>query len=228
MTILGIETATAVCGAAVTRDGRVVAEASVEQKNVHAEKLLGLIHSAMDEAGVALDELDGVAISIGPGSFTGLRIGLSVAKGLAYAASKPVVAVPTLKALAMRSFHAGNIEPSGFILAALDARRDEVYCQLYGSNKTGLVPVWDARDMTVMELMSGIGTRNVLLTGDAQSKILAYPEASQGITFVGEKLSRCDAGSVALLGQTLLEAGSTEDLATLEPRYIKDFFLKKQ
>ena len=226
MKVLGIETATEVCAAAIVSDGHVVAESSVAKKNTHAEKLLVLISTVLEEAAATIDGIDGIAVSIGPGSFTGLRIGLSVAKGLAYAASKPLVAVPTLVALAQRALDAGKVEPGGFVLAALDARRDEVYCQLFGVTGTGLTPVWDARDMTTAELIGEIDTRDVLLTGDGSMKILSHAGASHRLTFVGEELSRCGAGSVALLGHTLLGEGRTEDPSTLEPRYIKDFFLK--
>jgi len=224
--VLGIETATSICSAAVVKDGRVIAEASVEKKNVHAEKLLGLIRKVLEEAATTVDGIAGIAVSIGPGSFTGLRIGLSVAKGLAYASFKPLVAVPTLEALAYRTFSAGKVAPGGFVLAALDARRDEVYCQLSGMDSSGLTPVWDARDMTVTELIEEIGACAVTLSGDASMKILSHSGASDRMTFVGEELSRCSAGSVALLGHRLLEEGKTEDPSTLEPRYIKDFFLK--
>jgi len=223
--VLGIETATEVCAAAIVRDGRVIAEASLDKKNVHAEKLLVLIHTVLEETTTAMDGIDGIAVSIGPGSFTGLRIGLSVAKGLAYATSKPIVAVPTLVALAQRTLDAGKVEPGGFVLAALDARRDEVYCQLFNVTGAGLTSVWDARDMTTTELIGEIDSRDVLLTGDGSMKILSHAGSLRRLRFVGEELSRCSAGNVALLGHRLLGEGRTEDPSTLEPRYIKDFFL---
>ncbi len=226
MKVLGIETATEVCAAAIARDGRVIAEVSVDKKNVHAERLLALISTVLEETATTVDGIDGIAVSIGPGSFTGLRIGLSVAKGLAYASSKPLVAVPTLEALAYRAFHAGKVETGGSVLAALDARRDEVYCQLFSVAGTDLTPVWDARDLTTTELISEIDTRDVILTGGGSMKILLHAGPSHRMAFAGEELSRCSAGSVALLGHRLLGEGRTEDPSTLEPRYIKDFFLK--
>ena len=80
MTLLGIETATAVCGVALVRDGAVLAEKAVEERYAHAEKLFGFLDDVLESSGVPLCELQGIAVSIGPGSFTGLRIGLSVAR----------------------------------------------------------------------------------------------------------------------------------------------------
>ena len=230
MKVLGIETATAVCAAALVHHGRLVAEASFNEKKVHAEKLVPLIDSVLREAEITLSDIEGIAVSIGPGSFTGLRIGLSVAKGLAFGSSKPIIAVPTLQALAHRLVDSFVVGSSTFILAALDARRDEVYCQLWGVDEGTLVPQWDARDMTVSALLHELGDREVILTGDGSAKILAVTNGlgqNARFKFIGDDLAQCSAGSVACIGESLLEQGKTDDPATLEPRYIKDFFLKK-
>src|SRR5258706_14324961 len=100
MKILGIESATVVCAAAIIENGCVRSERTLIAPRIHSEKIISLIDESLDDANITPTELEGVAVSIGPGSFTGLRIGLSVAKGLAYALDKPIVAVPTLEALA--------------------------------------------------------------------------------------------------------------------------------
>ena len=224
MKVLGIETATSVCAAAVVSDSRVTAERSIDSRNVHAEKLLSLIDAALGDAALTCHELDSVAVSIGPGSFTGLRIGLSVAKGLAYATSKPLVAVPTLEALAMNLVDTASAGP--FILTALDARRDEVYCQLFRLENRELAPEWDARDMTVSELFEELDGKSVVVVGDGSKKVLSHAGSGDRIASVTEELSRCSARTVALLGHALLAEGKTVDPAQLEPRYIKEFFLQ--
>ncbi len=98
--ILSIETATELCGVALVHNRSCIAQRSVVEKNVHSERLMVLVDEVLREADVDLGALDGIAVSIGPGSFTGLRIGLSVATGLAYARSLPLAAVPTLDAVA--------------------------------------------------------------------------------------------------------------------------------
>src|SRR5512142_395937 len=132
MMLLGIETATTVCAAAVVRDGELLAEELVDERNVHAERLMGMIDAAFRRSGTTLEQMAGLAVSIGPGSFTGLRIGLSVAKGLVYASGKPLLPVPTLQALAQKAAGApGTADGEESILPVLDARRGDVYCALY-------------------------------------------------------------------------------------------------
>ena len=127
--ILNIETATRNCSVAVARDGQVLACREIaEQGYTHAEKLHVFIEEVMQEAGVALTELEAIAVSKGPGSYTGLRIGVSAAKGLCYALQKPMLAVDTLAVLA----HAVSVE-SGLIIPMIDARRMEVYAAVFNA-----------------------------------------------------------------------------------------------
>jgi len=233
VTILGLETATAVCSAAVIEDGSVRAEATVEERHVHAEKLLPQIEQVLKESSTGLEEISGIAVSIGPGSFTGLRIGLSVAKGLGYARRTPLVAVPTLQALAQRLPEAGGSGPTESILAALDARRDEVYAQLFEVREGRAVPVWDVRAVTAEEAVRDTAGADVVITGDAREKLdakllLLPPADRRRFRFAPKELSRCSAVSVARLGLELLRQGRTEDPGVLEPRYIKEFFFKSR
>ncbi len=226
MNVLGIETATTVCAAALVRGGRVVAESLLDAGRVHAEKLMCQIVAVLGPEGVG--SLGGVAVSIGPGSFTGLRIGVSVAKGIAFARNIPVVGVPTLEALALHAAETDHAETGTRILAALDARRDEVYCQLFDVRPGGPVPLWDVRDMTLGALMTELHGSLARVTGEAAAKVLSWPDAQATLSMVPAEALRCSGGSVARLGERLLLAGKADDPSTLEPRYIKDFFLKKR
>jgi tRNA threonylcarbamoyladenosine biosynthesis protein TsaB len=222
--VLGIETATTVCGAALVRDGNIVRESLLDAGRVHAEKLMGQIETVLGPDGMV--SLSGVAVSIGPGSFTGLRIGVSVAKGIAFAGSLPLAAVPTLEALALHAAEADHMDAGTRLLAALDARRDEVYCQLFEVTESGPVPLWDARDMTLGALMEEMHGSPARVTGEGAAKVLSWPGAPAALRMVPGDASRCSAGSVARLGEKLLLAGKADDLSALEPRYIKDFFFK--
>jgi tRNA threonylcarbamoyladenosine biosynthesis protein TsaB len=175
---------------------------------------------------VGLASLGGVAVSIGPGSFTGLRIGLSVAKGIAFARNIPLVGVPTLEALALHAAGADRTGAGTRLLAALDARRDEVYCQLFDVTESGPIPLWDARDMTLGALMEELHGSGARVTGEAAAKVLSWPRAPATLSMVRGEASRCSGASVARLGEKLLLAGKADDPSALEPRYIKDFFLK--
>jgi tRNA threonylcarbamoyladenosine biosynthesis protein TsaB len=222
--VLGIETATTVCAAALVREGRVVAESLLDAGRVHAEKLMGQIAAVLGPDGV--ESLGGVAVSIGPGSFTGLRIGVSVAKGIAFARNIPLVGVPTLEALALHAGEAGHLEAGSRLLAALDARRDEVYCQLFDMTGSGPVPLWEARDMPLAALMEEMHGPATAVTGEGAAKVLAWPGAPPALRLVPDDALRCSAGTVARLGEKLLLAGKTDDPSSLEPRYIKEFFFK--
>lgn len=222
MKVLGIETATVVCSAAVAVEGAVRAEEEIVQRNAHAENIMRLIRAVLDRAAVTPGQLDAIAVSIGPGSFTGLRIGLSVAKGLCFALEKPLVTVPTLEALAHRALESGVIA-TPFILAALDARRDEVYCQLFDARAGVLVPVGEARDLTLDGLARSLDGRAVTITGDAAAKLRAH-DAFARFTPVPERYASCSASSVAVLGEAAAAAGRFADVKSIEPVYIKEFY----
>ncbi|MBN2355030.1 tRNA (adenosine(37)-N6)-threonylcarbamoyltransferase complex dimerization subunit type 1 TsaB, partial [candidate division KSB1 bacterium] len=121
MIILGIETATQVCGVALARDGVLLCEYRSNMKNIHARVLTASIEKIWQDAQVEAGQLNGIAVSIGPGSFTGLRIGLSTAKGIAFAVGCPIMAVPTLQALA----HQAPVT-AGTICPILRSRPDQV------------------------------------------------------------------------------------------------------
>lgn len=126
MRVLGIETATSVASVGVVEEGRALAERAVPMRGSHAQTLLPLVDEVLTAAGLGLNALDLIAVSIGPGSFTGLRIGLSVAKGIALATGLPVVGVPTLDAYAC----AAGVR-SGLLCPVLDARKGEVYAAAF-------------------------------------------------------------------------------------------------
>ncbi len=229
MSVLAIETATTVCAAAVVSGGRILAEASLREKYVHAEKLMTLIDGVLRQAAITLGQLDGIAVSIGPGSFTGLRIGLSVAKGLAFASGKPLVAVSTLQALAQRAIDEGLVEEYVSILAALDARRNEVYCQWFKDIAGDANAVSVECDMQVDRVFDACPTERVVMTGDALPKLQNAVSQKPMIHWstVPDNVAECSAGSVGRIGEALLDRGESADVRTLEPRYIKEFFFRQ-
>ena len=229
MILLGIETATKVCGVALVRESQVLGERSLEEENVHAEKVLTLVDQTLADVGCSIAEVDAVAVSIGPGSFTGLRIGLSTAKGLSFALNQTLVGVPTLRGLAHRVVQAGQVPVGWSVLAVIDARRDEVYGQCFNVLHGDLVPLWKESDLTMADLLGQIGEIGVVATGDGCGKLSAYlyeHESRVRIRFVDARIAHCSAASVAVLGAELLRAGQLSDARTLEPLYIKDFYFK--
>jgi tRNA threonylcarbamoyladenosine biosynthesis protein TsaB len=141
MIVLGLDTALGACSAAVTRDGVALAALSEPMMRGHQERLAGMARDAMAQAGVAFPELDRVGVTVGPGSFTGLRVGLAFAKGLGLALERPCIGVGTLEALA-----ASDLGP-GLTAAVIDAKRGQAYLQLFD----GAVPLM-APDVLPLEV----------------------------------------------------------------------------
>lgn len=226
MNVLGIETATRVCGAAVAAEGRVLADAWEESRNIHAERLMSLIEQALAAAGLDLDALQAIAVSEGPGSFTGLRVGVSAAKGLAYATGKPLAGVPTLLALAERAARASAVPEGGLIVPLLDARREEVYYQEFRRENGAAVPLGEPLAAQISEVWTRLGERQVLLTGESAEAVLKRGTGGGSATLADTDTARCSAGIIAILGEAMVRAGNTVNAAGLEPRYVKEFFLK--
>ena len=132
MIVLGLDTCLAACSVAVIDGERVLAHASQAMTRGHQESLAPMAKAVMAEAGVAFAQLDRIGATVGPGSFTGLRVGVAFAKGLASALAIPAVGVGTLKALAA--------EASGLVAAIIDARRDQVYLQLFDAGEALMAP----------------------------------------------------------------------------------------
>jgi tRNA threonylcarbamoyladenosine biosynthesis protein TsaB len=214
---------------ALVDDGVVLSARHVEAKSVHAEMLLPLVNDLLKEGGISLENLDAIAISAGPGSFTGLRIGMSLAKGLAFASDIPLVAVPTLQALALKAAVGGQVTDWEDIVPVLDARRDEVYYQRFSATEETVAPLQEPGDAKIADLLVAICSRGVVVTGEAAEKVRAVAAGHPGAStmrFLERPWTLCDAATVANIGERLFLEGKTVDAATLEPRYIKNFFLR--
>ncbi|MFQ5706237.1 MAG: tRNA (adenosine(37)-N6)-threonylcarbamoyltransferase complex dimerization subunit type 1 TsaB [bacterium] len=220
MKILAVDTATQICGIAVTSNHGLVAEYRLNQKNVHNEKLVGAIQDVMADCGCELGQLDGLAVSVGPGSFTGLRIGLAVCKGLAFTLDLPLVAVNTLDALAFQA------SPwPGQICALLKAREGEVYFALYEKKRGQLQRCSDYQIVTVSEVSRRL---------DQKTLLVAYPPdlmpdfLQDNITQASADVAYLRPSTIALMGEARLREHATADIASLEPFYLKEFKPKKK
>jgi tRNA threonylcarbamoyladenosine biosynthesis protein TsaB len=219
--ILAIETATKLCSVALGRDGQQIALREIDsEKLAHAEKVNVFIAEVMAEAGLPLKDLDAVAVGIGPGSYTGLRIGLSAAKGLCYALDKPIIGISTLGTLvaAVRQQH---VALQGELWPMIDARRMEVFAQPY--NATGQ-PLAEAAPLILAEdwihspsSRSPISHRVVF--GDGADKAKEFWAMHQGITH--RSGIRPSAAAMLPLAHTRFVQGNFDDLADLVPEYGK-------
>jgi tRNA threonylcarbamoyladenosine biosynthesis protein TsaB len=216
--IIHIETATTTCSVAAGENGVLLAVRSVHDGYKHAENLLRLFEEVMQEAGWKNDELSAIAVSAGPGSYTGLRIGVSTAKGLCYALDIPLIAVSTLYSLAS-GFRRKFPDSESLICPMLDARRMEVYTALFSKNLDRLKP--DA-PLIVEELESvlEILEQPIVFFGDGAEKcevVLAHPNASFN------KSIQISAEDMVQSAYDLYQTLTFVDLAYFEPEYLKPY-----
>jgi len=227
MKILGIETATPLCAAALIDGTRTLDQQSVEAPHVHAERLLVLIDEILMGTSVPAAGLDAIAVSTGPGSYTGLRVGLSVAKGIAFAVDVPIVAVPTLHAIAVHAQH-GMDTAGRTIVAILESRRDEVFLAVYATGSEFPMEVRPPAAMSTGEAATLIRSlAPVCIAGPGIMRVvpMLQSEIGSGNVLVPPKeMASCSAVPVALLGAHLFEQNGGADLASLEPFYLKEFF----
>ena len=214
---LGIETSTSVCSVAIACGDRVIAAYTLELGTHHSARLQPMIELALRDAGLSVGDLDGVAVAAGPGSFTGLRIGMGAAKGLCRGAHLKLACVSTLAGMAFGTGVAGLP-----VCPMLDARRGDVYAGVYdlaeGMPVSRIPDRADAISNWAMDL-----PRPVMVVGDGA---WAYREAiedamGQEAYFAHARLGRPCAGAIALLGQARCERGAGDDVALAEPVYLR-------
>lgn len=217
MIVVGLETSSTIAGIAVIRGRQVMAEASQELGGVHAEKLPGMLERTMSDLEVQWSEVEGFAISIGPGSYTGLRVGLSLVKGLAYVTKRPVAAVPTLDAIAFQVPCCGNP-----VHVLTDARRGQVYEARYDTSGGCPRRQSEFRVGPLGDVLASIRDK-VLLVGSGVDAYRPDIVAALGVRacFPPAGMGRPMASSTAFLGLDRLERGEQSDLNALEPLYLR-------
>ena len=221
MKILAIDTATDILGIALTEDTRLIVEYRSNFKRAHAEKLIDSVSKILDDAALSLNELDGIAVSIGPGSFTGLRIGLSAVKGFAYANSLPVVAVNTLDALVYQALF-WNFQ----ICPLIKAQADEAYTAIYKANHFKIKRISDYQLITLNKLNNFLKQKTLVL--NSGMKNLGEYITKKTIVIAPENISMLSGLAIAQLGYFKFQNDSTENIETLEPFYLKEFKVKQK
>jgi len=222
VTILALETATQVCGAALCQDDTAVSQAHLRRPRIHSKRLTPLIEDVLAHGGVAAEALDAVAVSVGPGSYTGLRIGVSTAKGWARAVDADLIGVPTLEAYAARLRPMAR--PGDVICALLDARRTEVYAGAFRRDD-GLEAHADTTALTVDALPDWLGPVDgrLWLLGDGVDKSrTALDEVYSDRTVCPPGEVGPSAARVARRGRIRLDRHGPDDRSALEPLYVKD------
>lgn len=220
MKIIAIETATEACSAALYIDGEVRHISQIAPRQ-HAELILGMCGQLLDEAGLAMAELDGIGFGRGPGAFTGVRIATGVAQGLAWAADLPVVPVSSLAALAQGAYRQ---HMARYILTAIDARMDEVYAAAYAINDDGIAILIDEERVCAPDklVLPGVGD-NWFGAGSGWQTHEAPLHALCAAWLEGYVAdSYPQAQDIAVLAAHALKAGQYVDAAHALPVYLRN------
>ncbi|PHQ31161.1 tRNA (adenosine(37)-N6)-threonylcarbamoyltransferase complex dimerization subunit type 1 TsaB [Leeuwenhoekiella nanhaiensis] len=215
--LLCIETTTTNCSVALAKDDVILSfKEDMGLNYSHAERLHIYIAEVLREANISKSEIDAVAVSKGPGSYTGLRIGVSAAKGLCYALSVPLIATNTLKALAMQVN-----DPCDYIIPVLDARRMEVYSAIFNSEFNELRGI-EAQIVAEDSFLKYLDSGKVVFVGNGAAKLkdlIKHPNAQFN------DVALPSAREMVTLAAAKHKISDTEDVAYFEPFYLKDFYV---
>jgi len=222
--ILVLETATPVCSVALARNGELLSLSESTAPNAHAGVITLFIEKLFRETALSYSDLDAVAVSMGPGSYTGLRIGVATAKGLCYALDKPLLAIPTLEAMAsgmLKDEGRGTKAGSGMLYCPMiDARRMEVYCAVYDEHLREVRPT-EAVIVNEHSFEELLNNQPLLFAGNGEAKCKETLSGSSNALFLDH--FRPSARFLTGLAEERFRKTQFEDLAYFEPFYLKDF-----
>jgi tRNA threonylcarbamoyladenosine biosynthesis protein TsaB len=221
--ILSIETSTSVCSVALHEDTQLLGVYELFTEKSHAKAITLLIDHLMQQSGFGLPDVSAIAVSKGPGSYTGLRIGVATAKGLCYALDKQLIAVSTLEAMA---YGLSVQYPANTYLFCpmIDARRMEVYCQIFDSQQQSVLPI-DARIITKDSFAELLARQPVIFFGDGAAKCRPLLDYSENAHFIEHIYP--SAKHTGILALQRFRNNTFENIAYFEPFYLKEFFYKK-
>ena len=219
--ILSIETSTSICSVAIHEDGKCRALSEISEPNAHSSQLTVLIENILRAQSLKISDCNAIAISQGPGSYTGLRIGTSVAKGLCYAANLPLIAVDTIQALALhaKNKHTIPCKPSTILCPMIDARRMEVYTAEFSCDLQTIKPIYPliVTDNTVSDFLEH---NEYYLFGDGSQKLIETLNAPN-IQYIPNITNSAE--SVGEIAYSLYCSNTFVDVAYFTPFYLKDF-----
>lgn len=219
MLVLSVDSSCSTATCALVKDDEILAEINLNDKKQHSVILMDLIDSILNEYKIDVNDLDAFIISRGPGSFTGLRIGMATLKGLAFASKKPLLSVSTLDALAYNA-----IPFQGIICPIMDALRDNVYTCLYKSENNSLNPLIEENCLDINELVTILKEQDlpIIFVGDGIAKHKEFLQENVPNSFFASNTSNFPkASSVGELGIKKINEGIIEDINTINPIYLR-------
>jgi tRNA threonylcarbamoyladenosine biosynthesis protein TsaB len=218
MRAVAIDASTPKAGVALWQDGSVVAARYTEEPDFHAERLLGLLDGALADSGWSRGSIDLLVSGIGPGSFTGIRVGLATAKGLALALDRPIVGVGSLETMAAAAFRDPAVSTSAdVVLALLDARKGEVFAAAYDSSGAVVHPPAHLPGGQVQAFAERLGQRRLIAVGQIASRL----DLGAVRQHTSSASDAPDVGVMAHIGHARVAAQGADDLCSLEPMYVR-------
>jgi len=217
--VLGLDTSTMTSTCAVIEDGKLLGEYSLSQDMSHSEKLVPMIKEVLDSLNLKTKDIDLYGVAIGPGSFTGLRIGIATMKSLAHLFDKPIVGVSTLKGLAY------NLAYNDIVLPMIDARRDRVYTGIYSWEKENINEIMKPSVVPIEDLVNKLKEYdNISINGNGVEVYKKYLKENlkDKVRFstVGQNI--CKASSIAELAEIEYKQGKVDNYYTLAPDYLRE------
>lgn len=219
MLVLSVDSSSSTATCALVKDDEILGEINLNNKKQHSVILMNLIDTLLKEYDIEINSLDGFVISRGPGSFTGLRIGMATLKGLAFGSNKPLTSVSTLDALAYNV-----VSFNGIICPIMDALRENVYTCFYKAENNSLVPLIEENCLSINELVDILKEKNlpIIFVGDGVSKHKEYlKESLPNCFFAANHSNFPKASSVGELGIKKIIDGVVEDLNSINPIYLR-------
>jgi tRNA threonylcarbamoyladenosine biosynthesis protein TsaB len=245
--ILSIETSTKACSAAIHQDGKLLSVSELYNEKSSSGMLTTLIEHVVRTASLSFQDLDAIAVAKGPGSYTGLRIGVSTAKGLCFTLEKPLIAVNTLEAMALLNYELGimnyefnytethsqknhssfiessnRIHHSPLLVPMLDARRMEVYCSVFKSENLEIIEPTQAKIIDETSFADLLSTNKMIFFGDGAEKCRAVLGENPNAVFL-DKIVYPSAKNVGFLATKAFKNEQFENVADFEPFYLKEF-----
>lgn len=222
MNILAIDTSTAVLSVAIVSDDKVLAEYSINNLKMHSQKIMLVIDEVLKCCNMGIEDIDCYAVATGPGSFTGLRIGICTIKGFAYATEKPVVGIPTLDGLAANVLTLNNL-----ICSIIDARNDQVYTAVYRYDEEKQIPVCITDYMAIavdelLDILEKMG-QSITVVGEASNLYgnRFLERLGSRCIIAPPHLNLCKASSISRLASLKAKSGNVQQSTDLLPFYIR-------
>ncbi|MBR9853652.1 MAG: tRNA (adenosine(37)-N6)-threonylcarbamoyltransferase complex dimerization subunit type 1 TsaB [Algicola sp.] len=219
--LLNLETATTNCSVSISKNNKILVLKENNAANYsHSEQLHVFIKEALEEASLSFSDLNAVAVSKGPGSYTGLRIGVSAAKGICFSVDIPLISIPTLQSMANQV----DLKPDELVIPVLDARRMEVYSCVFDNNNQEIreTRAEVINEESFSEFVSG---SKVYIVGSGAEKIRSV---LQHPNFIFDTTVIPSSKDMAVMAFKKFEAKQFEDVAYFEPYYLKDFVLQQK